>query len=195
MDIRELVGEDINKCSYNPCRWHTRRVNDNFCPKHRKIMEIVDTGTQEELDFIHEATHKKKHLVCEVCGSDVECEVFCVPGVPMSCRYCNDCLEANAHPWGILVANTVCATGDLDTMCDEWIDMVEATCRRLGRTIEEFKKQVAIDKQLMYEDLDRMNENMEKDSMLQELEALDAECDGGSSTYTKEWSDINGEIL
>lgn len=79
---------------------------------------------------------------CEVCGAIVECEVVCVPGVPISCRYCRECLEADAHPWGILVANTVCAGGDLDAMIDEWKEMVENTCKRLGKTLDDFKSEV-----------------------------------------------------
>lgn len=124
-------------------------------------------------------------MKCEVCGAEAEGCVVCVPGVPLSCFYCFDCLNSNAHPWWALVSNTVCATGDLDTMCDEWIEMVEDTCKRLGRTIEEFKADVARDKQLMYEDLDRLNKKMEEEEKLQELEAIEAECDG-CSTYTKQ---------
>ena len=80
-------------------------------------------------------------LHCEVCDSEVECGVFCVPGVPISCRYCPECLKANAHPWGILVANTWCA-GGLENMIDEWRYMVENTCARLNKTMEQFNEDV-----------------------------------------------------
>lgn len=155
MDIKALVGDDINKCTYNPCRWHTKKVNDSFCPKHRKIMEAFETGTQEEKDLIRKWSKKSK---CEVCGEFTDCCVIAVPGVPFSCRYCVECLEANAHPWGILVANTVCA-GGYDKMIDEWHYMVADTCARLGKTLDEFLEDVTKMDKAMNEELRRMEES------------------------------------
>ena len=47
----EIEGkEDKDKCTYDnhPCRWHTRKVNDSFCPKHRKMMENHKTSKENE---------------------------------------------------------------------------------------------------------------------------------------------------
>lgn len=76
-------------------------------------------------------------LECETCGSNSVLGVACVPGVPYSAAYCKECLNANAHPWKILVANT-CCLGGWHNAADWWKEMVEATCCRLGKTLEEF---------------------------------------------------------
>lgn len=79
--------------------------------------------------------------VCEVCNKNQAVGVCCVPGVPISCAYCKECLEANAHPWWVLLANTVCI-GGLINAAPWWKKMVEDTCRHLGRTKEEFNQEV-----------------------------------------------------
>ena len=79
--------------------------------------------------------------ICEVCNKNRAIGVCCVPGVPVSCAYCRECLDANAHPWWVLVANTVCI-GGLKNAADWWKKMVRDTCRHLGRTIEEFNQEV-----------------------------------------------------
>ena len=76
-------------------------------------------------------------LICEVCGKNEAVGVACVPMVPMSCAYCSECLRVNAHPWGVLVANTICI-GGLDQANEEWKQMVQDTCTHLGRTLEQF---------------------------------------------------------
>lgn len=81
---------------------------------------------------------------CETCGSESPVAVVSVPGVPYSAAYCAACLEADAHPWGILVINTAMC-GGLDKMIDDWRRMVENTCARLGRTIEQFEADVKKD--------------------------------------------------
>ena len=82
-----------------------------------------------------------KILICEVCNKNEAMGVYSVPAVPISCSYCRECLEANAHPWYILVGNTSCL-GGLEHSADWWKEMVEDTCKYLGRTIEEFNKEV-----------------------------------------------------
>ena len=86
---------------------------------------------------------KIKNLICSVCKDKDEpfVSVCCVPGVPISMTYCRKCLHANAHPWGILVANTACANG-YDNTAEWWREMVLCTCKHLGRTLDEFKAEV-----------------------------------------------------
>lgn len=79
--------------------------------------------------------------VCDVCEKEPTIGVACVPGVPMSVAYCPGCLQANAHPWWVLVANTA-AMGGLDEAAGWWVDMVHDTCTHLGRTITEFEADV-----------------------------------------------------
>ena len=79
--------------------------------------------------------------ICEVCNKNQAIGVYCVPAVPISCAYCKECLDANAHPLWILVGNTVCI-GGLENAPYWWKKMVEDTCRHLGRTIEEFNQEV-----------------------------------------------------
>jgi hypothetical protein len=78
---------------------------------------------------------------CEVCGVRQAIGVCCVPGVPYSAAYCRECLEANAHPWSILVDNTM-ALGGLSEAADWWKKMVEDTCRLLGKTLDQFNADV-----------------------------------------------------
>ncbi len=79
---------------------------------------------------------------CEVCGKSKAIGVASVPGVPYSAAYCKECLEANAHPYFILVANTACC-GGFDKTCPEWQDMVRDTLAYLGKSAEQFEKDVA----------------------------------------------------
>jgi len=87
---------------------------------------------------------------CSVCGNEPAVGVCAVPGVPCSMSYGKACLEANAHPWGILVANTA-MLGGMEHAAGWWKEMVESTCKHLGKTREEFDKDVA-------EDIKSMNE-------------------------------------
>ena len=84
---------------------------------------------------------EQPELTCDVCGKPA-IGVACIPGVPMSVAYCRECLEANAHPWWALVANTICING-LENADDGWKGMVYDTCKRLHKTLEEFNKEVA----------------------------------------------------
>lgn len=86
-----------------------------------------------------------KKLICSVCDKNeafgslmiIILGVCCVPSVPCSMAYCKECLEANAHPWWILVANTACCNG-LHNTTDFWKWMVADTCEHLGKTLEKF---------------------------------------------------------
>lgn len=83
----------------------------------------------------------EKELICSVCEDEPAIGVCCVPGVPISMAYGRKCLDANAHPWSILVANTACVSG-YDYAADWWKNMVLCTCKHLGKTLDEFKADV-----------------------------------------------------
>lgn len=87
-------------------------------------------------------TKKIKMPICEVCKQNVSVGVYCVPSVPISCAYCEECGKANAHPWWVLVSNTACGGGSLDKMALWWREMVEDTCKHLGKTLDEFNSDV-----------------------------------------------------
>ncbi|PWK81694.1 hypothetical protein C8D88_116105 [Lentzea atacamensis] len=79
---------------------------------------------------------------CDVCGNEPMLGVASIPGMPISVAYGRECLKANAHPWWALVGNTA-LLGGLDQAADWWQDMVRDTCRRLGKTLVEFNREVA----------------------------------------------------
>jgi len=76
-------------------------------------------------------------MVCDVCGENPEVGVAAVPGVPMSVSYCQECLRANAHPYGIIVVNTA-MVGGYSEAAGWWQDMVDDTLRHLGKTRQQF---------------------------------------------------------
>lgn len=86
----------------------------------------------------------KPILICNVCEKNRAKGVCCVPGVPVSMAYCQECLSANAHPWGILVANTACV-GSFADSADWWKKMVYDTIAHLGSeyTLARFLDDVA----------------------------------------------------
>lgn len=83
-------------------------------------------------------------MACDVCEKNLEIGVACVPGLPISVAYCQQCLNANAHPWWTLVAGTALNNG-LENCADYWKKMVQDTCVHLGRTLEEFNQDVQKD--------------------------------------------------
>ncbi len=82
-----------------------------------------------------------KMPVCEVCNKEQAIGVCCVPGVPYSAAYCRTCLGANAHPYGIVVANTACC-GGLNQTSPAWQEIVRDTLVHLGKSIEQFNADV-----------------------------------------------------
>jgi hypothetical protein len=92
---------------------------------------------------------------CDVCGRfalhlrpgeplDTERDrlrVSSVPGVPYSAAYCEDCTRGNAHPYGIIIGN-VANAGGLDGVTAEVVEMVESTAKRLGKSMEEVRKDI-----------------------------------------------------
>lgn len=84
-----------------------------------------------------------KKPICEVCNKNESFSTISVPGVPISCAYCMECFQANAHPWWILVSNTACI-GGIENAAKYWKEMVEATCNHLGKSMEEFNREVEV---------------------------------------------------
>lgn len=80
-------------------------------------------------------------LTCDVCGQEPAVEVAAVPGVPISVSYGPKCLAANAHPYGVLVANTAMLGGLFNTS-GWWVQMVNDTLTHLGRTLADFDRDV-----------------------------------------------------
>lgn len=81
--------------------------------------------------------------LCEVCGNEQSSGVFSVPGVPISMAYGMRCRQANAHPYGILVATTACASDEDEGMAEWWMEMVHDTLRHLDKSEDEFWDDVA----------------------------------------------------
>lgn len=69
-------------------------------------------------------------LNCDVCGTGATLGVACVPGLPISVAYCEDCLRAGAHPYETLVIATA-DLGGLDDSADWWKEMVQNTLKHL----------------------------------------------------------------
>lgn len=115
------------------------------------------------MEFISKKDHrlnkkeKSKKLICQVCEKNEAKGVYCVPSIPMSMAYCQECILANAHPWFILVANTACI-GGLHKAAPFWRQMVVDTCKHLGRSFEEFNSHVESD----MESFNSMCENHDK---------------------------------
>lgn len=83
------------------------------------------------------------HVKCETCQQNDAVGVAAVPGIPYSAAYCDDCLRANAHPWWLLVGKQALIGEPFETTAPWWQDMVRATCTHLGKTIKQFKADVA----------------------------------------------------
>jgi hypothetical protein len=79
---------------------------------------------------------------CEVCNDRESVGVCCVPGVPISCAYCKECLQNNSHPIGILIANTA-SLGGLDQAADWWKEMVSDSLQFQNKTLEWFNAEVS----------------------------------------------------
>ena len=94
---------------------------------------------------------------CEVCNERTSVAVVCVPGCPISCAYCQECINANAHPYHVIVSNTWCA-GGYDNCSDWWKEMVDATLKHLDKTREELDADIA-DADKSYEEYCRNKEN------------------------------------
>lgn len=93
--------------------------------------------------------------ICQVCNKNDSIGVAAMPGVPISHAYCRECLEAGAHPYSTVVANTSCI-GSLDESTEWWRQLVADTLKHLGISEEKFRQDVQAD-------LDAMDEYFEKE--------------------------------
>lgn len=80
--------------------------------------------------------------VCQVCESEPAIGVASVPGVPISMAYGRKCLEANAHPYEIVVINTA-MLGGLDQAAPWWDQLVTDTLEHLEIPRSTFDSDVA----------------------------------------------------
>ena len=85
---------------------------------------------------------------CEVCNVRDSVAVASVPGVPYSAAYCVECAAVGAVPWWIAVGNTA-VMGGYENAYEYWQEIVDVTIAHLGRTREEFDKEVAADIEAM----------------------------------------------
>lgn len=79
-------------------------------------------------------------LKCDTCREPAV-GVASMPGVPASFAYCRQCLHANAHPYGMVVANTA-MIGGVGQAAEWWLEIVHATLIRLGKDRMEFERDV-----------------------------------------------------
>lgn len=79
---------------------------------------------------------------CDVCGKIDEVYVAASACGATSFAYCKECLESGAEPWGALVFYISCGGIYPNDISQEYQEIVRNTCRRLGRTEDEFAKDV-----------------------------------------------------
>ena len=79
---------------------------------------------------------------CGVCGSVGEVWVRSSLAGATSNSYCRECLKCGAEPWTDLVIYISCAGHYPQNINKTYQGIVRATCKRLGRTEEEFSKAV-----------------------------------------------------
>jgi hypothetical protein len=101
----------------------------------------MDDGDPDPRWWRHYAK-PEEWVKCETCEDRNAIGVAAVPGIPYSAAYCAPCIKANAHPWWLMVGNTA-DMGGLEDSADWWVEMVEDTCRHLGRPMSEFNSAVA----------------------------------------------------
>lgn len=78
---------------------------------------------------------------CEVCDDRPAIGVASMPGA-CSGAFCAECAQAGALPFWHIVAYTACL-GDMSQAADWWVNTVEASLRRVGKSQAEFNEAVA----------------------------------------------------
>lgn len=74
---------------------------------------------------------------CETCNERPPVGVYSVPGMPYSAAYCEKCIEADAHPYHIMVSLVVLCCG-WDHCADYVKDMVNNTLKHLNKDKKQF---------------------------------------------------------
>lgn len=96
-------------------------------------------------------------MQCEVCNDEPVAGVAAMPGLPISVGYGIECVKANAHPYGLLVANTAFSgDGAAADQAEWWMEMVACTLARLGKTEDEFWEDVLKARRDFHAELDLM---------------------------------------
>lgn len=90
--------------------------------------------------------------LCDTCQKRRSVGVYAMPGVPISFGYCGHCLHAGAHPYEIVVTNTVLAGGYMQS-APWWKKVVDDTLAYLGKSLGEFLA-----------DVDKQTEEMEEEN-------------------------------
>lgn len=80
-------------------------------------------------------------LICETCNKNEAIGVCSIPYLPISCAYCVECLNANAHPYHYMVAGTAIA-GGYDDLNAGFKQMVNCTLEHLDKKRTDFNKEV-----------------------------------------------------
>ena len=86
--------------------------------------------------------NKDNKLICDVCNKNEALGVACIPYVPISVAFCQECLNANSYPLSILIANTACCNG-IENCNEDWKNMIYDSLRHQNKTIEWFNEEVA----------------------------------------------------
>lgn len=77
-------------------------------------------------------------LTCQVCGAPAV-GVFSSGLGPASFAYCAECGAVGAEPYGLTVAYVALCCGTTPDAVEEWFHgLIEATCGRAGKTVEQF---------------------------------------------------------
>lgn len=81
---------------------------------------------------------------CDVCGREAAVIASPVPGAMGTVvAYGQRCLDADVHPYDVLVRVTADVRNELVTSSRWWWDVIERTCTYLGRSVEQFRDDVA----------------------------------------------------
>lgn len=79
-------------------------------------------------------------MACDVCQKNQVIGVAAVPYMPISVGYCQECLDAHAYPFKLLVANAWMMDG-LDNASEDFKQMVADTMKHLGLTQADFDRE------------------------------------------------------
>lgn len=141
-----LVVSSVSSSSY---RMGIKEARDFVGDFLEEITEGVPTMTAADLGMREEGGWEKGTPRCEVCGRFCRYDspldsllVASMPGIPYSAAYCRECFAADAHPLHILAANAA-IMGGLSNCAGWYKEMVSHTLTHLGKTQEEFDKEVA----------------------------------------------------
>lgn len=79
---------------------------------------------------------------CDVCDESPTIGVFSSALGAVAFAYCKPCIQARAEPWGALVFTVADADG-MENLASWFQQIVEGTMARLGKTQEDFNRDVA----------------------------------------------------